>query len=373
MTTDLTTPHCSGLEQRGISPKADAALDTLPPERSIHSQAALHLGFSVECFRLVKRMTSLVAATLTLVFPANLQATAQKSERLKYEGKTMPMFSTPLEDYFSEQNPRPNGILSSTSTANHRGYVGDWKIQNERLILTGLYRQEPITDKDGNNKLSEEEIPASKVFGNDANYPIEADWFSGQLRIPQGEMVRYVHMGFGSQYEKELYLEIKDGEVVQETEVIYDGEHDSYRSQSDMRWVALGGEEFEESDEGDWIDGRLLRTPMIQPYVENSVTFKTRGIFSTEEGLASLWIPDTPKTEPASLPLNRVTKIENAEGSHVEVAAHFYKMDEGYGLEAESIRLLVPGETIHHPNFPEIWNKFLDQTNGEASKGEKGE
>ena len=44
--------------------------------------------------------------------------------------------------------------------------------------------------------------------------PILADWFSGVLRIPQGKIMKYVHMGFGSVFERELHIKIKKGLVV---------------------------------------------------------------------------------------------------------------------------------------------------------------
>lgn len=41
-----------------------------------------------------------------------------------------------------------------------------------------------------------------------------ADWFSGVIRIPRGEMLHYVHMGFGSVFEQELHIKIERGVVV---------------------------------------------------------------------------------------------------------------------------------------------------------------
>lgn len=62
-----------------------------------------------------------------------------------------------------------------------------------------------------------------------------ADWFSGVLRVPQGELLRYVHMGFGSVYERELHISIDKGLVVS-TDVILNPpkDHDGGRSLYDM-------------------------------------------------------------------------------------------------------------------------------------------
>jgi hypothetical protein len=43
-----------------------------------------------------------------------------------------------------------------------------------------------------------------RVFGH---------WYSGTIRIPQGKLLEYVHMGYGSTYERDLFLEIEKGAV----------------------------------------------------------------------------------------------------------------------------------------------------------------
>ena len=316
----------------------------------------------------MKLLQTLSFALLMLAFPAAAYATAQAGEQLEYEGEATEMFSTPLEAFFSEENPRPNDLLEATSTANWRGYIGHWKFEDNKLVLTGLYRDHYHPDEEGDGKWSKELIPADKIFGDDAEYPIDATWFSGRLRIPQGEMIRYVHMGFGSQYEKEVFIEIKDGEIIRKFEVIYDTERDAFRSQSDMQWVALGEGAANAADANDWIDGRLLLTPRVRQLLESGEKFRTRGIFFSGEELSHLWIPDTPKTPAEQLPIHRLPEAEIAQGSHVEVSAHFYKLEEGYGLEVESIKSLDPGETIHHPDFPGEWNDLQ-----EAMKDQQGE
>lgn len=46
-----------------------------------------------------------------------------------------------------------------------------------------------------------------------------AEWFSGKIRIPHGEMMKYIHQGYASLYEKELFLEIEKGFVVGQYEI----------------------------------------------------------------------------------------------------------------------------------------------------------
>lgn len=77
------------------------------------------------------------------------------------------------------------------SSACWRGYQGTWEIREEQLFLVGI---------EGRFKLIGDE-------------PLLADWFSGVLRVPRGERLTYVHMGFGSVYEEELHIRVELGHV----------------------------------------------------------------------------------------------------------------------------------------------------------------
>lgn len=79
------------------------------------------------------------------------------------------------------------------STACWREYVGTWEIKDNKFYLVGIT---------GKFKL----IDTSPVF---------ADWFTGVLRIPQGNRLHYVHMGFGSVFEHELHIKIDKGIVIE--------------------------------------------------------------------------------------------------------------------------------------------------------------
>lgn len=127
--------------------------------------------------------------------------TAQAGERLIFNGEETWMASEPLNQYL--QN-RSDIKFISQSTACWRGYFGQWEIKDNKLHLIGLkaylegYREVDL------NYL----FPRQKqVF---------ADWFSGKIRVSQGEMLDYVHMGYASLYERDLILEIKNGELVNE-------------------------------------------------------------------------------------------------------------------------------------------------------------
>ena len=78
------------------------------------------------------------------------------------------------------------------STGCWRGYVGTWQIKDSYLYLvniTGRY----------------------KIIGDE---PIRADWFTGVLRYPEGKLLHYVHMGFGSVYEFEVHASFELGRLL---------------------------------------------------------------------------------------------------------------------------------------------------------------
>ena len=129
--------------------------------------------------------------------------TAQVHEKIRYQGKRMRLASCP---HFPEDHPRINeaseedimklamadktGIIFSTAC--WREYIGSWSIRRGKLYLTKL---------EGRFRLE----------GKDA---IFAEWFTGELCIPMGELLEYIHMGFNSVYEQEIVLTLKQGIVI---------------------------------------------------------------------------------------------------------------------------------------------------------------
>ena len=50
------------------------------------------------------------------------------------------------------------------------------------------------------------------------NYPegVFAHWFSGRIRLPQGAQLKYIHMGYASIYEYDLFMEFSRGVVTKQ-------------------------------------------------------------------------------------------------------------------------------------------------------------
>lgn len=161
--------------------------------------------------------------------------TAQVHENLIFEGEQTSMACSPP---LPERHPRiieldPEDMETEkvswiiSSTACWRQYIGTWEIKDGRFYLvdiTGRY----------------------KMAGND---PIPADWFSGVIRIPKGELLHYVHMGFGSVYEQEIHVKIENGEVVKSRTI--DNRNKDFKDLNfwERRWRNLAG--FENRFEGD--------------------------------------------------------------------------------------------------------------------------
>lgn len=127
--------------------------------------------------------------------------TAQVTEDLLYEGKQQSMCSTPLGDYLTK-----NGIFlpfRSRTTACNRNYVGRWEITDNRLYLIGI----DAILRDGSP------VTVATIFP-DSPDRVFANWYSGTIRIPQGDRIQYFHGGFESVYERDLFLDITQGVVV---------------------------------------------------------------------------------------------------------------------------------------------------------------
>ena len=149
--------------------------------------------------------------------------TAQATEILLFEGEELSLCNEPLE-HFLDNQPPPVKFMSP-HTALWRGYIGTWSIEGERLYLKSIKA----------TILDEVSGELQKV-GLDAVFPgfpdgVFAHWFSGELRCARGALLKYVHGGFGSVYERDLFFKVKKGVVIDRREVVNgvapEGVHDS--------------------------------------------------------------------------------------------------------------------------------------------------
>lgn len=155
-------------------------------------------------------------------------ATAQQPDIIIYEGKNSLLFSNPLESYYKTK-PRPN--FYSPHTANWRGYIATWEIDQDILYLKDIEAWidygipniwEQKIDEKGvihrylmNKTGGQRDIRKAglhDLFPNEDR--VKASWFTGQLRIPQGKELKYIHMGYESAYEQDIILTIEAGRVI---------------------------------------------------------------------------------------------------------------------------------------------------------------
>jgi hypothetical protein len=129
-------------------------------------------------------------------FPTGKTMTAQTGENLTYRGESVTMFTEPLESYFLMGGQRPDFGIMSTALA--RGYIGSWEIVQGRLYLVKL--------SDPNDR----DVGLEWMF---PGYPerVFAHWFSGTIRVPRGERLHYVHMGYLRVHERDEMLEFDRG------------------------------------------------------------------------------------------------------------------------------------------------------------------
>jgi hypothetical protein len=129
--------------------------------------------------------------------------TAQAAETLIYKGEELAMCSTPL-DVFLAGSGRDLSF-QDRSTACWRGYIAGWEVRGDRLYIVDIM----ATLANGRDATMEDLFPG---FPDGAF----AHWYTGEVRCPMGAQLQYVHMGFSSEFEKDLFLEFRAGVLIAE-------------------------------------------------------------------------------------------------------------------------------------------------------------
>ena len=146
---------------------------------------------------------------LAMALAPAVKATAQLSDLLIVKGKEFALNTNPLEAELQKKQwtPPEDALIS---TANWRGYLATWEIKDGKLFL------KDVTIAVGDPK--EERGVTNKSITGDL-YPgaaeVFADWYTGALIVPDGEMTRYVHMGYGSSFDHYQVFRVQAGKVVE--------------------------------------------------------------------------------------------------------------------------------------------------------------
>ncbi|WP_209328390.1 hypothetical protein [Pseudoalteromonas sp. PA2MD11] len=135
-------------------------------------------------------------------------STAQQPDTIIIDGVELPLNTNPLDDFIEKKGWQPPEEASIWSS-NWRGYIAKWEVVAGHLTLIDasiLLKGQPIDDPK-RKTIVPELFPES--------HKLVADWYSGALIVPDGEMTEYVHMGYGSEYSHYQILRVNKGVVIE--------------------------------------------------------------------------------------------------------------------------------------------------------------
>lgn len=158
---------------------------------------------------------------LLLFLPTTAFATGQASDVIYVDGQKWWLMGRPVGAdstlYVNLQARLPE--LVQESTANWDRFVGYWSLDGEWLVLDSIVctvYEDSTYKKD--YEMSLPQATMSEVFGNYyRDGKIVATWLTGKIRLAQGKMLLYEHMGWNRHNETEMILEVKEGRVVGRT------------------------------------------------------------------------------------------------------------------------------------------------------------
>ena len=160
----------------------------------------------------------LLSILLLLLISPVVFATAQAPDVLIYNGKTYDLFSNPLEDFYREdksKKPRFWIAPNMMSSGNWRGYIATWEIIDNQLYLTKIdswFCSPSIKTKNGCRRVTLRDLFGSKVVDD----RVLAIWFTGRLRVPEGKELRYVHSGYASIYERDIFFDVQASKIIKQ-------------------------------------------------------------------------------------------------------------------------------------------------------------
>lgn len=151
-------------------------------------------------------MKRLINILILLILPFLLFATAQAGDRLIWNGDTLNIFSNPLElrnDIDSLRSKLFGKKENGFNTGCWRGYIAEWTIIENEIYLTNI-------TSCINNYSTKSDLGA--VFGAEyENGKVKANWMTGKIIIPKGEIIHEINDAYSSIYETELVLTFDNG------------------------------------------------------------------------------------------------------------------------------------------------------------------
>ena len=152
----------------------------------------------------------LLTAVLAIAIAVSAFATAQYTERINDGGIRKGMANCLLElDSVSFSKLKSRIPDKMASTALWRNYIGQWEIKNDSLFLKSVLIEDKSCDTLQFVPAVIDDIYASRR--TPSGY--FADWVSDTVRIVSGDILRYRHMGWLSDWKTEEMVTIENGLV----------------------------------------------------------------------------------------------------------------------------------------------------------------
>lgn len=161
-------------------------------------------------------MKRLIISILLSLLYFNCFGTKQQNDLIIYKGNECQLyldwfFPSPFQCYYN-QNENLKYPFSIISTANYRGHIATWEIENDVLYLTKITR---------NNK----EIKLKKFFKDKIiKSKVKAEWFTGYLQILSDPFKEWYDSGYSDDkyyvinYKKYVIVKIENGKIIDEKE-----------------------------------------------------------------------------------------------------------------------------------------------------------
>ena len=140
--------------------------------------------------------------------------TAQHREELVYNDQVYYLATEPLKPYLDKNKIK----FKPNCSACWRGYIGKWIVENNKLYIVSL-------DANCSDDDSDEIWWLDNIYTVDLNYlfpnqnKVFAEWFSGEIRMPYGDLLKTSFIGYDAIYEKELILEFENGHLIKQREI----------------------------------------------------------------------------------------------------------------------------------------------------------
>jgi hypothetical protein len=152
--------------------------------------------------------------------------TAQETDLILIDGVQHALLTNPLDAYRERYRRDIIFLQDHPNTGCWRGYVAEWEIDEGRLFLLKVVGNISYKGRGSDYNIFHDKIPAtlSEIFGP-VSGRVPATWYSGELRVPVGEMIEYVHAGYGSRFPKYLLIPVVNG-VCGEQKYVSDKEYE---------------------------------------------------------------------------------------------------------------------------------------------------